>query len=327
MTSAGAESLHFYDPHMSKRTQIEHQIHLLQQQIRKLQTECNALLPISTLPNEILSYIFLLCRGHDSFSKINMLALLCLTWTCQHWRTVALSDASLWAYIGDENLRWVRECLRRSKEVPLEGVLRIGPSSPLSDGTLVSSLMYRFRRLHVCTWSGSRGDLLMQPAPLLESLTLDGVTIQAPLFSGISPLLHTVCLCRCSVTLWTCNTLPFAYLNRLTLISCVGIPVDTLVQSFRPTLPNLESLVLDSSLARSPAIITPLSPRLYFPKLKELRIWSSDASPVADFFESCSFVPSTTVNVAVCGADGETHQQSDRGYVGVYSHTSPIPRS
>ncbi|TFK69001.1 hypothetical protein BDN72DRAFT_768505, partial [Pluteus cervinus] len=109
------EPPHFYDPRASKRSQIDHEILLLKQ----LQIADNTLLPVSTLPNEILCSIFLICRAGSTFNQTCMQNLLPLTWVCRHWRNVALSSPHLWAYIGEENLHWAAECLSRSKQVPL----------------------------------------------------------------------------------------------------------------------------------------------------------------------------------------------------------------
>ncbi|TFK67475.1 hypothetical protein BDN72DRAFT_734099, partial [Pluteus cervinus] len=101
---------------------IEHKILLLAQEIQNLQVQRNSFLPISSMPNEVLSHIFLLCRGRDydsSCTTVSMRNLLRLTWVCHDWRTIALSTASLWAQIGKANLHWAEECLARSKQAPL----------------------------------------------------------------------------------------------------------------------------------------------------------------------------------------------------------------
>ncbi|TFK67479.1 hypothetical protein BDN72DRAFT_732205, partial [Pluteus cervinus] len=99
---------------------IDDQIRHLQQEIQNLQVERNALLPISSIPDDVIAYIFSLCRGQSSSMAAIMEALLPLTWVCRRWRTVALSAASLWVYISMGNLHWAEECLTRSKQAPLE---------------------------------------------------------------------------------------------------------------------------------------------------------------------------------------------------------------
>ncbi|TFK59159.1 hypothetical protein BDN72DRAFT_966146, partial [Pluteus cervinus] len=305
MTST--ESHNFYDPHASKRRQIDHQILLLQQQIQKLQVERNALVPISSIPNEILSYIFLLCRG-TSIKQVSMRALLRMTWVCRHWRDVALLTASLWAYVGIENLSWVEACLTRSREALLESYLYPMNSPPFDIGALLASLMHRFRHLCVRPHGDFSESFLTQPAPRLESLYLQATStpIPEPLFSGIFPSLHSVSLFACSATSWTSSTLPFTNLKHLSLEHCNSIPVKTFIECLPPSLPNLETLVLCDSLTRSPATTTPFSSRIYLSNLKNLRIRNCYSTCITEFFESCSLIPSTVVKVYVNTAEDET---------------------
>ncbi|TFK58742.1 hypothetical protein BDN72DRAFT_744443, partial [Pluteus cervinus] len=128
------------------RSQIEAQILHLTQQVQKLRTERNALLPISTLPNEILSDIFSISilRMKNYTNKPGIHNLLRVTWVCHHWRDIALSDASLWTYIGEENFSWAAQCLSRSKDAPLELVFNKPCTS--SSRALLLSQFHRFRR-------------------------------------------------------------------------------------------------------------------------------------------------------------------------------------
>ncbi|TFK67476.1 hypothetical protein BDN72DRAFT_96045 [Pluteus cervinus] len=289
------EPLRFYDPHASKRSQIDHEISLLKQQIQKLQIERNALLPISSIPNEILSDIFLLCR---CTTIQPMLTLLNLTWVCHQWRIAALSTPSLWAYLGDENLWWFGECLTRSKAAPFEGVLRGTFYREIE--TIIIPLMPRFRRLSVRIFSNFDYEFLAQPAPILESLTLADAPIQAPLFSGVFPLLRTVLLSLCKVTSWTSNALPFLQLKHLSIRGCDGISFITLIQNLPPSLPNLESLALHSTTANSSDLVhgnTPLR-RVHFPNLKTFDL-GGFMPPLIEFLESCRFASSTRTSVDV----------------------------
>ncbi|TFK67481.1 hypothetical protein BDN72DRAFT_960997, partial [Pluteus cervinus] len=301
---APAPPLQFEDPQAINRSQIEQETVLLKQQMETFRVEPNSLLPISSMPHEILSYIFLLCRGCDcSTGLISMRDLLCLTWVCHHWRTVALSTASLWAYIGNENLRWAVECSARAKEAPLEGRLVHGSTvAPSIDvGALIVSLMHRFRQLYVRHFGNLSPNFLTQPAPVLESLTLGPITIQAPLFSGISPLLHTISLNGCQITSWTSDTLPFLHLKHLSLHHCNPVHIITFIQCLPPSLPNLETLKLHSILVVSvhlaPAT-APLPPRIQFPNLKTLSL-HGDVPVTTHFFRLCNLAPSTRTIIDV----------------------------
>ncbi|TFK68993.1 hypothetical protein BDN72DRAFT_741733, partial [Pluteus cervinus] len=87
----------------------------LEGQLQKLRVQRNSLLPISTLPTEVLTEIFALCRIHEDYGWIEMQNLLPVTWVCHQWREVALSCATLWAHIEGSNLRWALPSIERSR--------------------------------------------------------------------------------------------------------------------------------------------------------------------------------------------------------------------
>ncbi|TFK67471.1 hypothetical protein BDN72DRAFT_859126 [Pluteus cervinus] len=311
---------HFYDPHASRRSQIDDQILVLNQQIQILQMERNTLLPISSIPDEIFAHIFLLCRGRDLSNGADMQALVQLTWVCHHWRSVALTTPSLWAYIGKENFPWAGECLTRSKEAPLHVVMSLGDSS-IVVGSLVLSQIHRFRNLWICV-DPSYGDvnigevvqgLLTQPAPMLESLTLNSVPLPTPLFSGISPFLEYVMLRTCWVNSWTSNMLPFFSLKFLSLELHGDVSAITFIQSLPPSLPSLETLILEGAFVASPGSFSaPLPAPVHFPNLKTLQIWNPYISPITEFLPLFNLVPSTRVNLEFNSSEDETLSESLR---------------
>ncbi|TFK67452.1 hypothetical protein BDN72DRAFT_95521 [Pluteus cervinus] len=318
MTEA-TESPDIYDPHASKRAQIDQQVlllqqqaFLLQQQIQKLLVERNTLTPISPIPNEIISSIFLLCRGRDHFDKIDTRALLPLSWVCHRWRTIVLSTASLWAYIGytgKENLRWAEECLTRSKQAPLE--INLVARNPLTTAIGVTALcqIHRVRKLALYSsgqsaWNTLRG-FLARPAPILETLTLGYADIATPMLSGVSPMLHTVVLQECRISSWNSNTLSLGHLRHLSLERCGDIPVITFIQSLPPSLPHLETLKLYTTLVASPAPTPVISP-VHFPNLKSLRLLTRAPSPIIQLFQLCNLPAATELDVHVTMNEGET---------------------
>ncbi|TFK60347.1 hypothetical protein BDN72DRAFT_850586 [Pluteus cervinus] len=296
-----------YDPHAQKRFQIDDQILALKQQIQKLQVARNAYLPISSLPNEVLSNIFLICRRKPYSDRPDIRVLLTLTWVCHHWRDVALSDSSLWTYIGGENFLWAAECLSRSKEAPLE-VIFDGPCT--SDvRTLLLFQLHRFKRLEVDYGSDQNvpgaidafSNALKHPAPMLESLSLHHISISTILSSGVSPSLHTLSLYGGFIT-WAPNILPLSGLKNLSIQSPeLQIFAISFVQLLPSSLPRLETLRLDGIFCSSPASTSShhLSKRVYFPNLRKVRIGGGEVAPVSEFFELFGFSPFTMVDVVI----------------------------
>ncbi|TFK68995.1 hypothetical protein BDN72DRAFT_897624 [Pluteus cervinus] len=306
------DPLHFHDPQASKRLQIENQILLLQQQIQKLQIARNALLPISTLPNEVFSNIFSICRMKGYLDAPEMHNLLKVTWVCHHWRDIALSDASLWTYIGEENFSWAAPCLSRSKDVPLEVVFNKPCTSSVR--ALLFPQFHRFRIFEISFLdhrdSGAQdlfSDFLTQPAPVLESLTLHRVAISTPLFSGISPVLHTVDLSYTDIT-WTPTILPFAGLKHLS-INCPQpqLSVVTFVQALPSSLPRLETLEVKFDKISSPISSNTHLPRqVYFPNLRKLLLQGFAASTISQCFELFNLPPSTNVDACLGSYYGDS---------------------
>ncbi|TFK67451.1 hypothetical protein BDN72DRAFT_960975 [Pluteus cervinus] len=301
MTEA-TESSHIYDLHASKRAQIDHQVRLLQHEIQKLHAERNTLLPISSIPNEIISYIFQLCRSRDTpeSTAMDMRTLLSLTWVCQQWRTVAMATAPLWAYVGKENLTWAGECLTRSKQAPLEICLVVENSLVMNLAAAALSHIHRTRELtFYFVGQGATDKLrgfLTQPVPVLKSLLLGCTDIPPIMFSGVSPLLERVTFRECNIPSWNSNILSLGHLKHLALTQCRGIPVIAFIQSLPPSLPLLESLELHTTLVASSAP-TPPPPQVHFPNLKSLRLQSHSVSPLIQLFKLCGLAVATKVDV------------------------------
>ncbi|TFK65705.1 hypothetical protein BDN72DRAFT_751085, partial [Pluteus cervinus] len=116
---------------------VEAEISRQENQIRLLRGLRNTLLPISSIPNEILSKIFLECHEVDLESNSNFdipgddrsldspgKTRLILSWVSSHWRAVALSYSELWSLATGGNQEYIEECIARSKDLDLSFVLR-----------------------------------------------------------------------------------------------------------------------------------------------------------------------------------------------------------
>ncbi|KAI0704261.1 hypothetical protein BC835DRAFT_811383 [Cytidiella melzeri] len=100
---------------------------------RKLRSARNAFVPISRLPPELLSAIFMSLQDTDqgTFAPASFRRWYRVTHVCQRWRDVALSCPPLWTQIDTfTHERWVEEVLNRSRKASLD--MRVQLSRPSS---------------------------------------------------------------------------------------------------------------------------------------------------------------------------------------------------
>ncbi|KAJ6607511.1 hypothetical protein B0H10DRAFT_551566 [Mycena sp. CBHHK59/15] len=97
----------------SAQRQIDQEISKFQDSVRALQSRRNALSPVSRLPPEMLSRIFLFCSDSDSLKWIKEVSHI-----CRHWRSVALGCPNLWSFPVFSQPKWADEMLKRSKMAP-----------------------------------------------------------------------------------------------------------------------------------------------------------------------------------------------------------------
>ncbi|KAI0270711.1 hypothetical protein BC834DRAFT_788847, partial [Gloeopeniophorella convolvens] len=103
---------------------VDKQIDDSELSILSMRTRHNALVPISTLPPELLARIFHLhALYHPPFTSGKPLGWIVDTHVCRHWRQVALGDGSLWGGIKGfpaAKSKWVYQMVVRSKGAPLD---------------------------------------------------------------------------------------------------------------------------------------------------------------------------------------------------------------
>ncbi|KAJ7641210.1 hypothetical protein FB45DRAFT_353757 [Roridomyces roridus] len=217
--------------------ELDAQIHELQEQIRVLQLErdpCKLRLdsyryPVLTLPNEIVSEIFVqfLPPYPDCPPLWGLDSPTTLTHICCKWREIALADPMLWrslsinSYVddGDKQLQVVQAWLERSGSCPLSIDLESSHEyyEAPPKGYLIATFLHRER------WQHGRLDLRAKevaliegPMPLLESLSLavDHLRYTHPAtMVGDLPRLRSVTLDDAHHGNW----LPLSQLTALTL--------------------------------------------------------------------------------------------------------------
>ncbi|KAG7444915.1 uncharacterized protein BT62DRAFT_994944 [Guyanagaster necrorhizus] len=98
-------------------SQIDAEILQHEEAVRDLKSQRNALAPISKLPPEMLSRIFLFVSyPHGSYKSLLWIN---VSHVSQHWRAVALGFPALWSSPPFTTPAWAHEMLKRSKMAPL----------------------------------------------------------------------------------------------------------------------------------------------------------------------------------------------------------------
>ncbi|TFK69004.1 hypothetical protein BDN72DRAFT_841086 [Pluteus cervinus] len=270
---------HFYDPHGGARQQIEDEIHRLEEQLQQLRVQRNSLLPISSLPTEILIRIFESRQPHEQYNLTKYL--LPMTWVCHHWRIVALSYAPLWAHINDSNLYWALHSLARSKEAKLTASFEVSGKVALNVIDALSSHIHRIRLIKFeFEVNHTLGEFWSQPAPALEELQLRDVDIPIRLFSGVTPSLRKLILTECSFK-FTPDALPLSNLVSLTLVDPKKeIPIEVVLRTLS-FLQSLEQLSLTRVLHLPKS--NSQSQVVHLRDLRNLQLFS-EALPAAVYF-------------------------------------------
>ncbi|TFK65714.1 hypothetical protein BDN72DRAFT_962338 [Pluteus cervinus] len=115
---------------------LDSEIIRLETQLISLRGLRNTLPPISYIPNEVLSKIFLECHEHDTEpisgldGSIRDLRArrgkmrLALSWVSSRWRSVALSCTELWSFMTGKDPDYIDACALRSRSLDLSLSLR-----------------------------------------------------------------------------------------------------------------------------------------------------------------------------------------------------------
>lgn len=162
------------------QTDIDSEVQRLNDLICSLKSRRNSLCPISRLPPEVLSEVFLdladQLQAQDRF-KVDF-KWVSVAHVCRLWRNIALQHGRLWGKVDMANPGRALECVDRSNGAPL--AIRhsfVGSMADLPDPFTDSS--HRYRELHLRAKDGQLGPNVLQVlnspihAPVLESLVLE----------------------------------------------------------------------------------------------------------------------------------------------------------
>jgi hypothetical protein len=250
-------------PTSKAQTEIDDELVALEERMRALRTRRNSLSPISSIPPELLSTIFV---HHAQQTQLlynpdnpDILSWLIVGHICRHWREVALGTPELWATPFLNSLQATDEMLARSKMAPLN--LRIGWRYRVD--TIQKALMHT-ERLQVVSLPFLRGDtagrrcinefinkLSSCSAPKLQSLTLEVGEKQTPRIaipiSFPAPNLCNLQIKHCDLS-WASSALTGLTVLNIKKLSPECLPtLDELISALR-RMPALHTLALEDAL-------------------------------------------------------------------------------
>ncbi|TFK62464.1 hypothetical protein BDN72DRAFT_848660 [Pluteus cervinus] len=149
--------------------------------------------PIACLPLEILPLIFLEVL---QASRAKYSAILTISRVARHWRIIALSTPELWTWIDTHDVGIIQTFMTRAKDRPLSVSLHeVEADNDLPVNTVLQAL-HNIRHLELSVhyhtdWTRMGVfDEMEGPAPILETLNLDGVCLPETLFAGSIPSLQ-----------------------------------------------------------------------------------------------------------------------------------------
>jgi hypothetical protein len=278
---------------------LDIQIANLHESIRILNSQRNTHLPISTLPVEILTKIFLLHQHNDV--QTLRLDWIGITHVSQRWREIALNFSGLWIHIPFHHPKWAKEMIACSQHASLIVKAIYIPSLY---SLLKNFLQQHLSRVQVLEIRGTDSQLLaklfqdIQPTsvPCLSTLSLSG-TWEEP---GIEPsavldtlqildsrLLNANSLRKVEVptTLrWDLRLFRVSGLTHLRLGDCRMPRTQTSQREFLNALrhiPTLQSLHFDGPVVPKAVDKSPLEP-VHLPVLRDLSVL--DTVPIIEFF-------------------------------------------
>ncbi|TFK65156.1 hypothetical protein BDN72DRAFT_962712 [Pluteus cervinus] len=284
------------------RQKLDAKILDLRLQIAALSLTRNSLAPISRLPAELLTIIWVYARNFSPVSSKSKMAMV-ISWVSSDWRRISLDWSWLWSEIDLHHAKGINVFLARSRQAPLTLKLR---GSMVMDATIFQ----HFPRLHDLEFTFPRDDsddtrvvnireCWSSPSPFLKFLSLSRTTVPPTLFTHPPPLQ--------SLTLRNCRFDALPPLSGVTTL-CISRPLQLMpvvnVLGTLQQLPNLVELTLDHvffhSLIQQP--FTFPGPAVQLSKLQVLNIAEQHRNPIPYLFQNVS-IPGNTDAVFTISLD------------------------
>ncbi|TFK62468.1 hypothetical protein BDN72DRAFT_903200 [Pluteus cervinus] len=251
-------------------TEISHH----EAELFRLRKVRNTLTPVATLPNEVLAEIFMQCHKDEIEGTTNQEMApypgpgsriryflgsqrFIVSWVSRRWRSVSLSHPLLWTFLTNCHPNCLRECIARSRALPLSVSLQ-NPSSDLVRTHLLE--LHRIRKLNIQMALAAHNRtssewLLERPAPHLTSVNLERLVIPANARPSMRlSHLQELILIKCNFD-WGTVLLLDAPLTTLEIISPENkISNDMLLVKLKamPSLTDVKYLTLMNCLNNQP---------------------------------------------------------------------------
>lgn len=265
------------------------QIAELEEQIRTVKTRQNTLTPIGGIPEELLSNIFSECLGEWPTDGDYYKTLLAITHVCARWRSTALANACLWAFLDlAMGAEFGKTFLERSQKVPisLKSVVEETEELASEEQEFLHAVLRDPRKLRRLTFKipGREFDemlpYLLEGMPVLTHFSFyndsnEEFALPTPLFSNHAPRLETLSLHNVQIS-WTAPV--FNGLTSLSLVMDDGYwhnerPLPQVFFNALCQAPALQHLVLDAVLpARSSFDSSTIKNTLHLNSLQTLKI-------------------------------------------------------
>ncbi|TFK69617.1 hypothetical protein BDN72DRAFT_857529 [Pluteus cervinus] len=297
---------------------IDLEIMRLKGQIRSLYSIHNSLSPISSLPNELLSKMFMHCcdfnesgaysdirprDGDSDDDRAQPEMRLVVSWVSRHWRSVAVRHQPLWNLVV--NLKksihpaFVNSCAARCQHLFVDMEV---PTSSLLSACAPNASMIAYLKIDDSSHASSSGmrrtgNMWTRSFTLLETLTLNSISIDDTT-SIDCPKLQTLTLVRCNFD-WTFVSLVASTISKLDITnpkSTIAIPTCAgLLQS----IPHLSECTLRFCFTGSEDF-TPAAPRFNRVRLLQLKkLTLADAPGHAIQFLRAIDIPRTMLHIVL----------------------------
>jgi hypothetical protein len=283
---------------------IDAEVKALEESIRTLKLRRNALVPVSSLPPEVITAIFSFLRLRVTPSALSLgekpdqpdpLAWLRVAHVCHRWREIALNQPLFWNHLDFTTVTsaGAAEILTRAKKAPLHLEARV-PFGHWDDdqfSAFEKELLPRVSHIYHLGLSAGTLDLreilqgLTSSAPILEYLSLSNeihrcnllptrVLVPDNLFDGTTPKLSCLELCNCDIS-WTSPLLKGLKSLEILTISEKTRPSLTIWLDALDKMPQLEKLVLHSATPIAPPLPYDVERTVTLPLLTHLDISGS----------------------------------------------------
>ncbi|KAK0202652.1 hypothetical protein DFS33DRAFT_1341918 [Desarmillaria ectypa] len=298
-------------------SQIDAEILQHEEAVRELKSRRNALAPISKLPPEMLSRIFLFVSyPHGSYKSLLWIN---VSHVSRHWRAIALGFPALWSSPPFTTPAWAHEMLRRSKMAPLNIVADLTYMTPKMLAAFDNAMKQvdRSAELNLTGTKTMEKYLtdLTKRAPFLSKLCIvqvytryheveEKIVLPDNFLDGQTPRLRHLDLNRCQVH-WDSDLM-----QNLTYLRIVE-PGD-----FRPTIsqlvdvleqmPWLETLDLDHALpivSETTKTLPSASHVISLPHLSSIRL-TSNVLETANLLNHINFPSTATMRLVLHGTKG-----------------------